>query len=434
MHPKAGPQYGDQVDYVFDRLDLTDDSKAGRARRTGYLEAVQRGFHATRVEQELEKHWLAHIQSDEAVCAGAWLPETEFGAGPVPVATCAWFDKDINAGHDHLPLRMITDVTSSPAHRRRGLVRRLMEDCLADAARLGLPVAALTASEATIYGRWGFGVATFAHTFEVDTGPRFRLRGFRDPGRMELIDPPEAWPVVREVFEQFHARTRGSVAWPHFYQTIHTGAYDFDEGGPDKKLRGAVHLNSGGDVDGVVLYRYDGRDGDKRKIAVTEMFAVAPTAGLALWQFLGDLDLVNQVTHRLAVADDPLLWALEDINAVKHTARHEFLWLRVLDVPRTLMARPWATDGEIVLQVEDAQRYAAGRYRVSVHAGMAEVAPTDAAAQVTMDAETLGSLSLGGVGVTTLYRAGRLGGDEHDVTAFAAMADLAEPPYCLTGF
>ena len=44
---------------------------------------------------------------------------------------------------------------------------------------------ALTASEATIYGRWGFGPATFRATAEVDTGPRFALRAYDDEGRVE---------------------------------------------------------------------------------------------------------------------------------------------------------------------------------------------------------------------------------------------------------
>ena len=177
---------------------------------------------------------------------GAWLPEGEFGAGAVPVATFASFDKTLNAGLELVPLRMITEVTTSPAHRRRGLVRRLMEDDLADAVARGIPVAALTASEATIYGRWGFGAATFAQKVEVDTGPRFGLRAFTDPGRVELIEPPESWSLVKDVFERFHASTRGSVAWPSHYEQILTGTYDFDAAGPDKLLRGVVHLDADG--------------------------------------------------------------------------------------------------------------------------------------------------------------------------------------------
>ncbi|WP_414601882.1 GNAT family N-acetyltransferase [Micrococcus sp.] len=59
-----------------------------------------------------------------------------------------------------LPAWLISDVTVSPDHRRRGVLRALMLRSLADALAAGVPVAALTASEAGIYGRFGFGAAT----------------------------------------------------------------------------------------------------------------------------------------------------------------------------------------------------------------------------------------------------------------------------------
>jgi len=62
------------------------------------------------------------------------------------------------------------------------------------------------------------------------------------------------------------------------------------------------------------------------------------------------------------------------------------------------------------------------------------VARSEAVPDVTLSAETLGSLYLGGVGVQQLHRAGRLAGTDDVVRRWAAMADLSDPPYCLTGF
>ncbi|WP_310526598.1 GNAT family N-acetyltransferase [Nocardioides sp.] len=421
------------MDYDFATLDFSDESETARARRSAWLMAVQRGFHSGRPDEELEQRWLTHVRADDITCTGAWLPEGEFGAGPVPVATFASFDKTLNAGHELLPLRMITDVTTSPAHRRRGLLRRLMTDDLTDAVSKGIPVAALTASEATIYGRWGFGAATFAQTVEVDTGPGFGLRAFADPGRVELIEPPDSWPIVKGVFDRFHAQNRGSVEWPQFYEVIHTGAYDFDDGGPDKKLRGAVHLDGDRTVDGVVLYKAEGR-GENRKINVTEMMALTTSAGLALWSFLAGIDMAKRVTFGLAHPDDPLRWALTDIKAVSYTANGEFLWVRVLDVVTALAARTWAADGQVVLEVEDDQGHAAGRYLIVTDGGRGSVTRTEEPAEVRLDVETLGSLYLGGAHVPALERAGRLHGTEEAIGRFARMADLAVPPYNLTGF
>jgi predicted acetyltransferase len=53
---------------------------------------------------------------------------------------------------------------------------------------------------------------------------------------------------------------------------------------------------------------------------------------------------------------------------------------------------------------------------------------------VTLDAETLGALYLGGVAVETLAVAGRIGGSDDAIGTWAAMADLSGVPFSLTSF
>ncbi len=423
------------MDYDYARLDRTDDSETARARRTGWMQAVQFGFHEGRLSDELEQLWRDHVEADDVECRGVWLPEDAYGAGPVPVATTSWFDKDLNCGRGMLPLRMITDVTTSPAHRRRGLVRRLMEDSLDDAVARDVPLAALTVSEATIYGRWGFGAATFTQDVEIDTGPRFALRSFADPGRVELVDPRTSWDLIRGQLDRLHVRSRGSVGLPQFYEPFLTGRWNFRERSEDKDLRAAVHLTADETVDAIALYKPDGRDSqDQRKIRVPLLLSESPEGYLGLWQFLAGIDLVRTLTYDTFAPDDPLRWALHDMNALKVKAESEFLWVRVLDVPRSLAARPWAADGEVVLDVTDAQGHAAGRWLVRTSDGVAEVEATDRDGELSFDAETLGSLYLSGVGIETLHHAGRITGPEDAVRRFAAMADLPDDPYNVIGF
>jgi predicted acetyltransferase len=418
------------VDYDFDILDFSDDSPAATARRRGWIEAVLRGFRDDRPEDDTVERWVKHYRADGVTVRGVWLPEGEFGAGPMPVATYASLDKTLNAGRELLPLRMITDVTTSATHRRRGLLRRMIEDDLADAVAAGVPIAALTAAEATIYGRWGFGPATFRVGVVVDTTPGFGFRDFADPGRVEQVEPADAWPHVKAVFDTFHSRQRGSVEWPSPYEDMHTGAWDPGSGGANRKIRAAVHLDAAGAVDGFVLWK----PSEDNTVKVDEMATLAPQAQLALWSFLGGMDRVAKVTFNLFHPDDPLTWALTDLNRVKTTEVQEFLWLRVLDVPRCLEARPWAADGSVVLEVDDPQGHAAGRFAVTTADGVAAVSRTDDEADVRLTAETLGSLYLGAASVRHLHRAGRLDGTDEAVRRFAAMADLSEPAYNLTGF
>ncbi len=418
------------MDYQHATLDLADDSEAAVARRRGWITAVLRGFREDRPSDELIDRWVTHYRADDVTARGVWLPEDAFGAGAMPVATYASLDKTLQAGHGLLPLRMITDVTSSPSHRRRGLLRAMIEADLADAVAHDVPVAALTASEATIYGRWGFGPATFNTVVELDTSAGFALRSSPDRGHVEVLEPADAWPHVRAVFDAFHARQRGSVQWPTQYDDIHSGAFDFNGGGENRKIRTALHLDADGTVDGFAVFKH----GEDYSLTVEEMIALSPDAQLGLWDFLAHVDRVRKVTFNLAHPEDPLRWALADVDRLKVTGSRHFLWLRVLDVARVLAARPWTDDGTVVLEVEDAQGWAAGRYAVTTHDGRATITRTEAGADVRLDAETLGALCLGGVDVRTLWRAGRVHGDDDAVGRWAGMADLAVPPYCLTGF
>lgn len=423
------------VDYEYAALDFSDESEAALARRAAWLQAVQLGFHAGRPPEEQLQVWLNHVKVDDVECRGVWLPEGAFGASQVPVATTSWFDKTLNTGRELLPLRMITDVTTNPAHRRRGLVRSLMEDCLTDAAERGVPLAALTVSEATIYGRWGFGVATFGEQIEVDTGPRFGLRpGIEPAGRVEMVDPRESWPLVRGLLDRHHREHAGSVATPGFYEDIFTGRYHWMERSPDDKLRAAVHLtDEDAEVDGMVLFRIVREDG-KRIARLVCLLGFGPDAYLGLWRFLGGIDLVEKVTWHAADPADPVRWALTDLNSLKATAMEGFLWVRVLDVPVSLAARPWSADGDIVLEVTDAQGHASGRYRVLAKDGVADVTRTDDPADVAVDTETLGSLYLGGVPAAGLRDADRITGDPAAVDRFVAMAELPTTPFNLLGF
>lgn len=420
---------------------LPPEGAAPTGRVRGFAEAVSRAFLDGRGDEERHRRWVEHLRADGAVLRGAWEDRPALGAGAMPVATFCGFDKTVNVGGGRtLGLHMITDVTVSPAHRRRGLTRRLMDEDLADAAAGGLPMAALTATEGAIYGRFGFGAATMLHRVEIDTGERFALRPDvaatlgGDPGDFALVEPADAWPAVQSVFATHHARVRGSVERPQFYEAMLTGAFDHGTGEADRKLRAVVHLDADGAPDGYALYRPLGEVGGLEAVEVTDLVSAEPATALRLWRFVAEMDLVRLVRYRRMRVDDPLPWALVEPRVVRTTGTADMLWVRVLDVVAALEARPWYADGEVVLEVEDPLGHATGRWRVSVAGGAARVAATEDPPGVRLSADALGSLYLGGVEVATLHAAGRLPGSAAAVRRLAALADGGPPPYCTTGF
>lgn len=422
----------------------TNEQERDAARVRGFGEAVSRAFLQGRGDEAWHERWLTHLRADAVTLRGAWVDEPALGGSTIPVATFSSFDKTLNVGAGRkVALRMITDVTVSPAYRRRGLTRHLMGLDLDDAVARGVPVAALTASEGAIYGRFGFGPATWQRRITVDTA-RFALRPDvagalgSDPGQMVVVEPDEAWPAVAEVFGRWHGETRGSVDRPQFYEPFLSGSFDFDHGGPDKKLRAVVHLDADGRPDGHVLYKPAGEVDGVEALDVVDLLALSPATYLRLWRFVAEMDLIRTVRWNRAQLVDPLDHALLDARAVRTLGTVDMIWLRVLDMATALEARPWYGDGEVVLDVDDALGHAAGRWRVTVRDGAAEVraesAAVDAATEVRLSADTLGSLYLGGVPVPVLHQAARLGGSAEAVAALAAIADGGPPPYAMTGF
>lgn len=125
---------------------------------------------------------------------------------------------------------------------------------------------------------------------------------------------------------------------------------------------------------------------------------------------------------------------MTDPRGVRTTSVTDQLWLRVLDVPTALEARPWGQDGSVVVAVDDPLGHGAGGWQVTTRDGRAEVVATGAEPDVRLGIEALSSLYLGGVDATTLHEAGRITGTDQGVATWAAMTRGGPPPYCITGF
>ncbi|KGN39609.1 GNAT family N-acetyltransferase [Knoellia subterranea] len=350
-------------DLDFATLDLDDESPEARARVRGWVEAMHRSFHlSSPTEEHLEK-WAAVQRLDHAVQRGAWERPALPLASPIPVATFGYFDKVLNTGSSMLPVRMISDVTVSPTHRRRGLMRRLMTDHLDEAVRDGLPIAVLTASEGAIYQRFGFGVATTEQSVRIDTSAKFRLRRpVDDGGRIVLLEVGEAWELVRTAYGKFHEATRGSLERPAFYETWLRG-YDWDEQSEDRAQRLAVRLDADGEPDGFVAWKVKGVK-DAFEVQVADLIGVTPEARIALWQFVADIDLATAAVARTPNLD-PLPLALVDHRVVQVTGRPDHVWVRILDVPAALSARPWFADDVLLVRVHDPLGHADGTFEIA---------------------------------------------------------------------
>lgn len=386
-------------------VQAADDGEVER-----WVQADHRGFHRGRVEAER----VAEISERSRHRRTVAVYDSAAPAPDYPVATTqSWVAPLTVPGGGSADLWSIAAVTVAPTHRRRGIARAVLEGELRAAAARGVPIAGLTVSETTIYGRYGFGVATFGDSLEIETA-RVRWTGPETRGRLHLVEADQLWSDAVRIADAERAAHPGGVRYDELLlgdaigllgtrrQAVRTVRYDDAEGRPA----------------GFACYELgpSERDFSKHTATVHHLIAATDEAAAALWRFLLELDLVSTVRAPSRPVDDPVQWQLGDLRAAVRR-REDELWLRILDLPAALEARRYAAEANVVLEVTDPYGFAAGRFLLETGAdGSGHVAPLEGAApadaaSVALSIADLSSLYLGGVSPVGLARAGRI--EEH---------------------
>lgn len=334
-----------------------------------------------------------------------------------PVATFESGDRRVNVGGRDLLTNAITGVAVRASHRRRGLLRELVTHDLTEATNRGVPLASLTASEGSIYGRFGFGVATRHLRYEVDCRS-WALRAL-PAGSCEYVDPRTQDDVLERLLGEIHGQTRGDHEHFSFIPDFLLGRYDWSSEAESKSVRTVAHLAVDGTVDGLASYE-PVKGSDPGALCVNDVISPDPAVVVALLDFLAHVDLVEVLKVRLPW-DSPVPWAITNPRALKPVGGGDHTWLRILDVKVALETRGWDADGDVVVGVIDPMGFADGTFAVSVRDGVATVTETDQPHDVLLDAETLASLYLGDLSVATLAGAGRVQGSPEALARFGRL-------------
>jgi predicted acetyltransferase len=329
-----------------------------------------------------------------------------------------------------VPAAGVTNVSVLPTHRRQGVLTAMMRHQLADLRAGGESLAVLLASEAPIYGRFGYGPATYEQRLEVrrTQAPFTRARGAAGvPGSVEVLRRADCGAIMEEVYDRYRRAQPGALSRPHRWWVMGAGMPPV---APAPRYV-AIHRDVDGTPDGYATYTLS----ESGTLAVDETIATDDTGFTALTRFLLGHDLVTEVVFKHLATDNPLRWQLTDFRAAQVTDDGEWLWVRLLDVPRALTARGWFTDGEIVLDVDDPFLGERDRYLLTVRDGKAECVLTDRAPDLSLDVRDLGSVYLGGTAPSKLVRAGHVQAHSPGAAALADGLFRAErAPHCLHWF
>ena len=407
-----------------------------------FYAVLQHAFNSPYPTEPELQHDLAVVEFDRSLAAFD---------GPDMVGTAAALTLRMTVPGDAIAMGGVTAIGVLPSHRRRGILSGLMRRLLADARDRGEAVAALFASEASIYGRYGFGIATAELDLTIRRGEGVLLEqtaAGQDPApRLRIAEPRDAVPELDKVFDVILPSRPGLLArddrwWDHIL-------WD-----PEHRRSGASPLRCVIAEDdtgprGYALFsgkpEWDDHGIPSGTLEVRELMATDPAAYSAIWNDLLTRDLVREVRARVRPA--------AGLRAGKAAARRrarpvllDGLWVRLVRVDKALMQRRYASAVDVVIEVAD-DLFAgnAGRWRLRAPGpagpeGAAPAAPascerTSAPADLALPVEALGAAYLGGTRLSALGGAGLVCEMRPGALATLSAAMSWDPaPWSTTGF
>jgi predicted acetyltransferase len=370
-----------------------------------------RSFEALRPEWTL----CAFESGQLATCYAAWPFTMRLNGAPVAIAG-------------------VTTVSTLPVYRRRGHLRAIMD---ADFHRLhdsgGPAIAALYASLAAIYQRYGYGIVSTHVSYRVE--PRYLT--FSRPetlrGGLREVTRDDAG-LLNDTYRRFRDPRNGY---------LHRSRASWAAGPLEDPLAGhALSLlvyEEDGEPQGYVIYTtghgpYEGPGGDQL-LQIRDLVWLTPAAYRAIWEHIGRFDLVREVLWRSVPPDDPLPHLLLEPRMLRATARDGIL-ARIVDLPRALAERPYGAAGTLTFEVRDEMcPWNAGRWLLETSGAESRVERTTAEPHLTMPVQTLSMLLFGQISATDAARMGRL--DAHDQSAldrWDLVMRTRYRPYCADQF
>ena len=375
-----------------------------------WYQAMGRGFHGPIVEADqfpARGQGMAHRR-----ISGVYDDSAADAATPVATATSWIADVTVSVGRV-IPTWAISTITVAPTHHRRGIARNLIEAELRTAVKLGVPIAILTASEATIYERFGFAPATQRADWTIDT-TRASWTGPIPDGRVQLVTTEQARDEGgHDILERALLQTPGEM---HFDGHLWKRLFGMPGRGNPLAMRVVRYDDADGVAQGLAIYKMDDPGEHLPEIAHIEYLTTATDdAYAALWRYFIELDLVGQIKAPLRSVDEAVRWQISDSRAASEDLVHDHLWVRILDVKAALEARHYNAPGTFVLELDDALGFADGCWQLSIdNSGRGVVQKLDDSDafgdnhHLAMNIRDLGAIYLGATPISTLVKAGRI--------------------------
>lgn len=375
-----------------------------------------------RPAREDEMDQFVHVASTALV-----MKPSSFVAMRPEFTLCAFEDGKLATSYAEWPLTMrfngvgtpvaaVTSVGTLPIYRRRGYLRKIT------AAHFNLlheqgerAIAILLASQAAIYQRYGYGVVSTQHFYNI--APRYLDFSLPHPVRgtfREMSD--DEFPLLVDFYRHFRAdRTgylhRAKVMWE-------AGVLSPPPAGT--QLNKVIYEESGEPL-GYVIYTAESPPGGidpepHQRLIIRDLIWLTTSAYRAIWEYFARMDLVGNIVWGRVPSDDPLPHLLLEPRMLRLTAGDGLLG-RIVDVEKALPQRHYDEEGTLTFEItgDDLCPWNNSRWKLEASTNESSVNRTDEKPQLLMPVSTLAMLMFGQISASEAARMARL--DVHDESA-----------------
>ena len=328
----------------------------------------------------------------------------------------------------------VTAVGTLPEFRRQGILRAITEQAFADMRKKGQTVAALWASQAAIYQRYGYALGSLQTAYRIDSVDIGFGDGDEGSTRIERVTVEKGFDVVKQLYIDFVAQRtlylhRAQVLWRN------NALSATDATGP-------AHIaiaRRGSTPTGYLVYHVrDAKTGHRtrgQELTIKDFAWLDVDAYRSLWSWVKRHDLVGRVVWARAPLDDPAPELFVEPRLL-HTEVRDGVWFRLVDASAALAQRGYCVDQMLTIEIEkdDLAPWNGGRYRLDASRDGAKVVPTTRTPDIRTNVKALASLFTGMRSARQLANWGLLDGDDDAIERATELFATRHAPHCPDNF
>jgi predicted acetyltransferase len=346
----------------------------------------------------------------------------------------AWIPFTMRANGRAVALAGVTAVGTLPEYRRLGMLRAITTRSFEDMRARGQAVAALWASQAAIYQRYGYALASSQVTYRVDSVDIGFADGDRGSANVRRVPTDAAYDVIKQIYVEF---VKDRICYLHRAKPLWlmNALSSNPSTGP---VFVAVAYDGERPTGYVAYHTRNDRTGHRtraQELIIKDLVWLNADAYRSLWSWVAKHDLVGRVLCQRAPADDPAREIFTEPRLL-HPEWRDGIWLRMIDARRALAERGYDCDAELTIELaaDPLAPWNEGRFTLECSRTEARVTNTRKSADLVLSAKALASLYSGYRTPRQLVTWGLATGDDDAIARATRVFATRHAPHCPDNF